>query len=129
MSENNLSFELLSTSLPKAKRTRREISKECLCKGIKPNGDQCSFASLKDEIFCKRHMPKSFKINVQTNTTSLEKIDASTNTDGKMMMDIETANIVIFELINDRVEHEKQISELLEIYCLYQIESERLQTI
>ena len=47
----------------------------------------------------------------------------------KVKKNIETANKLILELIDDRVEHEKQIAELLEIYRLYQREFEQLQSI
>jgi len=112
----------LSINLPKPKRQRREIPKEFLCKGIKSNGEHCSFASVKNEMYCKHHMPKVSVVN-----TCNEMIDSSTNTEDTMIMDIETANKIILELIDDRVEHEKQIAELLDIYRIFKTEFENLQ--
>ena len=124
MTESSLSFE----SLPKAKRQRKEIAIEFLCKGIKANGDQCSFGSIKGSLYCKRHSPKATHVNVETNTCSKMMIESSTNTEGTML-DITTANKVILELIDDRVKHEKIISELLNLYNILQDQLEELQSI
>jgi len=128
--EMSLSFESASISLPKAKRQRREIPKEFLCNGNTSNGNQCSFASLKGSMYCKRHIPKATVSNIGTNTPqdSIGMVDSSTNTEDNML-DLITANKLILELIDDRVEHEKQITELLEIYRLYQSEFEQLQLV
>ena len=124
MSENSLSFE----SAPKTKRQRREIPFEFLCRGIKPNGDQCSFACLKDNKYCKRHIPKATQKSIETNTCNEIMVDSSTNTEG-MMLDITTANKVILEFIDDRVEHEKQMEELIELYNVLRDQLSELQTI
>ena len=68
MTENSLSFESASISLPKAKRQKKNIPFESICKGIKPNGEQCSFSCLKDNLYCKRHIPKAKQISIETNT-------------------------------------------------------------
>jgi len=128
MTENSLSFESASISLPKSKRQRREVPIESLCKGIKPNGDQCSFCSLKDSLYCKRHAPKTTLISIGTDTWNKNMIDSSTNTEGTIL-DITTANQIILEFINDKVEHEKAMSELIELYNILRDELEELQSI
>ena len=119
-------FETTSTNLPKAKRQRREIPNECLCKGIKPNGNQCSFARLKDNMYCKRHIPKT--VNIETNTCSTIMIDSSTNTEGTIL-DITTANKVILEFIDNRIEQEKKMDELIDLYNVLQEQLNYLQNI
>ena len=129
MTENSLNLEFESISLPKAKRQRREVPKESLCEGIKSNGNQCSFSCLKGSLYCKKHTPKSILLSAETNTCNVIMVDSSTNTEVTMMDDIITANNVILDLIDDRVEHEKQIEEFLEIYRFFQRELEILQLI
>ena len=125
MSENSLSFE----SASKTKRQRRDIPFESLCKGIKPNGDQCSFACSKDSLYCKRHIPKATQRSIETNTFDLNvMVDSTTNTEGTML-DITTANNLILEFIDDRVDKEKQIEELIELYNILRDQLEELQTI
>ena len=130
MAENSVSFESASISLPKAKRQRREIPNECLCQANTSNGNQCSFASIKGNVYCKRHIPKASVTDAGTNTPQdlIGMVDSSTNTE-ENMLDLITANKLILQMIDDRVEHEKQIAELLEIYRLYQSEFEQLQSI
>lgn len=129
MTENSLSYESASISLPKAKRQkRREIPFESLCKGTKSNGEPCSFACLKESIYCKRHKPKAIQRSIETNTCRTNMIESSTNTEGTML-DITTANQLIMEFIDDKVEKEKQMSELLEIYNVLREQLLELQSI
>ena len=131
MTETSLSFESASIDLPKSKRRRREIPKEDLCQGIKPNGDQCSFSCLKDNLYCKRHIPKSKQRSIETNTCNNLNalvVDSSTNTEGTML-DLTTANKLILEFIDDRVEKENQMAELLELYNLLRDQLDELQSI
>jgi len=128
MAEHSLSFESASVSLPKAKRQRKEIPFDSLCKGKKPNGDQCSFSCIKDSLFCKRHTPKVEVKSIETNTCNGNMIDSSTNTEGTIL-DITTANKVILEFLDDRAEHEREMSELIELYNNLRYQIEQLQLI
>lgn len=131
MTENSLSFESASLSLRKAKRQKREIPEELLCKGIKPNGVQCSFSRLCFSLYCKRHIPKAIQINTGTNTChelNVIVVDSSTNTEGNML-DITTANKVILEFIDDKLETENKMAELIELYNVLRDQLAKLQSI
>ena len=126
--ENSLSFESASISLPKVKRQRREIPKESLCNGIKSNGDQCSFNRLKNEMYCKRHIPKVIHMSIETNTCNEIMVDSSTNTEGTML-DVTTANKVILQLMEDKIEQEKHMTELIKHYKTLSDQLEQIQNI
>ena len=102
--KNSVSFDSESITVPKAKRHKIENQNESLSK---PNGIMLSFSRY--EI-------------------SNKFIDSSTNTEGTMD-DITTANNIILELIDDKVEKEKQIAELLELYNILQTQIEQLQSL
>ena len=55
-------------------------------------------------------------------------IDSSTNTEGTIL-DITTANKVILEFLDDRAEHEREMSELIELYNNLRYQIEQLQLI
>jgi len=120
-------FDNLITE-PKVKQQKRKFSSDLLCRGIKSNGDRCSFKSVKNTSYCKHHIPKLTQKNIETNTCNEYMVDSTTNTDGTML-DITTANKVIIGLIADRVEHEKQITELIDMYNELRDQLEQLQSI
>jgi len=84
---------------PSTKRQKREIDSNVQCQGFTMKGKRCVFQKQHDDIFCKFH--KKRKIDVSTN-------NVSTNTEGTML-DITTANEVIFQLLSERNEYERVI--------------------
>lgn len=124
--ENSLSCE----SESKPKRMRKPIPTELLCKGKKSNGEPCSFAHMKNSMYCKHHEPKVSMMDAGTNTCNelIELTDASFNTE-ENMLDIATANRVILELIDDKVESKRAMAELIDLYNLLRSELENLQSL
>ena len=102
-------------------KSKRQKTDDLLCIGVKKNGDRCSSKHIKNGLYCKRHIPK-----VETTMKLVTTIDSSTNTEGTMF-DIETANKLILEFIDDRVEIEKQMSELKYLNSILEDELKELR--
>ena len=102
--------------VPKSKRRKQEHNVKEQCKGTKSNGDQCLFSQAKGSLYCCHHLPKS------------EMVDSYTNTEGNIL-DITTANKLILEFIDDKVEYEHTMSELLELYNLLKKELDVIKSI
>ena len=94
--------------VPRSKQQKREYKVEDLCIAIKNNGERCKFVKLKGTVYCGHHKPKEDVSNKQLMT------DSYTNTEGTII-DITTANKLILEFIDDKVEYERSIAELLEL--------------
>ena len=65
--------------------------------------------------------------SIETNTEQYG-MDASTNTEGSML-DIETANKLVLEFIDDKIEREQAMAELVELYNVLRTQLEQLQSI
>lgn len=121
----------------KKKRQRKHISVDLLCKGIKPNGDQCKFSHIKDSLYCHHHKPKTISEMTDASTwtdtnemitSTVDMVDSSTNTE-ETMLDLTTANQVILDLIDDKVEKQRAMTELIELYLNLRDDLEQLQTV
>ena len=106
--------------VPYPKRKKNKV--EDLCIALKKNGERCNFVQLQGSLYCGHHKTKSDECNKPV------MMESCTNTEGTII-DITTANKLILELIDDKIEREQAMTELLELYKIVRTELEELQTI